>query len=110
VDAALLRQAQAHAERAGVGDRLTFRQENLFETDFRDATVVLIYLLPPSICAYGLGSSPATAWQPHRYPHVRHGRLGTPPHPARTPLRRRFGAYLWRMPINKPPKHRGLKP
>lgn len=46
VDAALLRQAQAEAEREGVGDRLTFRQENLFETDLRAATVVFIYLLP----------------------------------------------------------------
>lgn len=46
VDAALLQQAQAKAEQEGVGDRLTFRQENLFETDFRAATVVFIYLLP----------------------------------------------------------------
>ncbi|MEA5447198.1 class I SAM-dependent methyltransferase [Leptolyngbya sp. CCNP1308] len=46
VDAALLRQAQGKADQEGVGDRLTFQQENLFETDFRDATVVFIYLLP----------------------------------------------------------------
>ncbi|PZV06927.1 MAG: SAM-dependent methyltransferase [Leptolyngbya sp.] len=46
VDAALLRRAQARAEQEGVGDRLTFRQENLFETDCRAATVVFIYLLP----------------------------------------------------------------
>lgn len=46
VDAALLQQAQARAEQEGVGDRLTFQQENLFETDFCDATVVFIYLLP----------------------------------------------------------------
>ncbi|MBD2230892.1 SAM-dependent methyltransferase [Phormidium tenue] len=46
VDAALLRQAQARAEQEGVGDRLTFQQKNLFETDLRNATVVFIYLLP----------------------------------------------------------------
>lgn len=46
VDGALLEQAQARAEREGTGDRLTFRQENLFETDLRAATVVFIYLLP----------------------------------------------------------------
>jgi SAM-dependent methyltransferase len=46
VDAALLQQAWAKAEQEGVGDRLTFRQENLFGTDLRAATVVFIYLLP----------------------------------------------------------------
>ncbi|MBD1917484.1 MULTISPECIES: class I SAM-dependent methyltransferase [Cyanophyceae] len=46
VDAALLLRAETRAEQEGVGDRLTFRQENLFETDFRDAMVVFIYLLP----------------------------------------------------------------
>ena len=46
VDAALLEQARGQAQRLGVGDRLTFRQGNLFETDVYDATVVFIYLLP----------------------------------------------------------------
>lgn len=42
----LLAQARLDAEAAGVGDRLTFLQANLFEADVRRATVVLIYLLP----------------------------------------------------------------
>ncbi|WOD38606.1 SAM-dependent methyltransferase [Nodosilinea sp. E11] len=46
VDEALLKQAQADAERAGVGDRLSFHQGNLFEADLHEATVVFIYLLP----------------------------------------------------------------
>ncbi|MBW4482596.1 MAG: methyltransferase domain-containing protein [Tildeniella torsiva UHER 1998/13D] len=46
VDTALLQQAQARAEQEEMGDRLTFQQENLFETDLRHATVVFIYLLP----------------------------------------------------------------
>lgn len=46
VDAALLEQGQNNANRAGVGDRLTFCQGNLFETDLQNAAVVLIYLLP----------------------------------------------------------------
>lgn len=46
VDARLLAQARASAQAAGVSDRLTFRQDNLFESDISAATVVLIYLLP----------------------------------------------------------------
>ncbi|MGF1519798.1 MAG: methyltransferase domain-containing protein [Nodosilinea sp.] len=43
VDAALLEQARGQAQQAGVGDdRLTFLQDNLFETDVGDATVVKI--------------------------------------------------------------------
>lgn len=39
-------QARLNAERAGVADRVTFRQQDLFEADFSDATVVTLYLLP----------------------------------------------------------------
>jgi SAM-dependent methyltransferase len=46
VDAELLEQARVKAQAAAVGDRLTFLQGNLFETDLHEATVVLIYLLP----------------------------------------------------------------
>ncbi|PSN76286.1 SAM-dependent methyltransferase, partial [filamentous cyanobacterium CCP4] len=46
VDPALLAQARDRARQAGVDDRLEFIQGNLFESDLRDATVVLIYLLP----------------------------------------------------------------
>lgn len=46
VDSDLLAQATAAAEAAGVGQRLTFIQDDLFQCDLQDATVVLIYLLP----------------------------------------------------------------
>lgn len=46
VDTALLEQGRSRAEQAGVGDRLSFRQGNLFEADLSGATVVFIYLLP----------------------------------------------------------------
>jgi SAM-dependent methyltransferase len=46
VDKALLEQGRSGAEQAGVGDRLSFRQGNLFEADLHGATVVFIYLLP----------------------------------------------------------------
>ncbi|NJL47008.1 MAG: methyltransferase domain-containing protein [Leptolyngbyaceae cyanobacterium SM2_5_2] len=46
VDSALLDQARAKAIAAGLGDRLTFIQADLFTSDFSGATVVLLYLLP----------------------------------------------------------------
>jgi SAM-dependent methyltransferase len=41
-----VRDARALAERAGVAGRVTFRIEDLFETDLREATVVALYLFP----------------------------------------------------------------
>jgi cyclopropane fatty-acyl-phospholipid synthase-like methyltransferase len=41
-----VREAQALAEAAGVGDRVTFRQGDLFTSTVEDATVVTLYLLP----------------------------------------------------------------
>ena len=35
-----------NAAKAGVSDRVTFQQRNLFETDLSDATVITMYLLP----------------------------------------------------------------
>ena len=45
-DPARIRDAQLNAQRAGVTDRVTFRQQNLFETDLSPATVLTMYLLP----------------------------------------------------------------
>jgi len=39
-------EAQANLKSAGVGDRVRFRNEDLFEADFSEATVVTLYLLP----------------------------------------------------------------
>jgi SAM-dependent methyltransferase len=38
--------ARRNAQRAGVAARAVFREADLFETDFSDATVVTLYLLP----------------------------------------------------------------
>ena len=46
IDSQLVREARRRAERAGVADRVTFRQGNLFDTDLSDATVVTLYLWP----------------------------------------------------------------
>ncbi|NJM73237.1 MAG: class I SAM-dependent methyltransferase [Scytonema sp. RU_4_4] len=42
----LVQQAQANAQKAGVTDRVKFVQQDLFQTDLSDATVVTLYLLP----------------------------------------------------------------
>jgi SAM-dependent methyltransferase len=41
-----IREATANAQAAGVTDRVTFRQQNLFDTDLSQATVLTMYLLP----------------------------------------------------------------
>lgn len=46
IDPQRIREANQNAEQAGVSDRVVFRQQNLFESDFSDATVVILYLLP----------------------------------------------------------------
>ena len=46
LDRVLLAQARSLAEREGVAERATFREQNLFETDLSQATVVTSYLLP----------------------------------------------------------------
>lgn len=42
----LVQQSQANAEAAGVADKVKFVQQDLFQTDLRNATVVTLYLLP----------------------------------------------------------------
>jgi ribosomal protein L11 methylase PrmA len=46
IDPALIAEARDNAKKAGVEGRVTFRREDLFKADFRDATVVTLYLLP----------------------------------------------------------------
>lgn len=41
-----IREANANAQKAGVTDKVQFRQQDLFKTDLSDATVVTLYLLP----------------------------------------------------------------
>jgi tRNA/tmRNA/rRNA uracil-C5-methylase (TrmA/RlmC/RlmD family) len=41
-----IEEAVENAQRAGVGDRVSFVCGDLFDVDLRDATVVTVYLLP----------------------------------------------------------------
>ncbi len=46
IDPERIREARANAQAAGVADRVTFVQGDLFKVDFSDANVVTLYLLP----------------------------------------------------------------
>jgi ubiquinone/menaquinone biosynthesis C-methylase UbiE len=46
IDEALVREAREAALKAGVGDRVSFVQADLFQTDLSAATVVTLYLSP----------------------------------------------------------------
>jgi SAM-dependent methyltransferase len=46
LDPARIKEANANKQKAGVGDKVEFRQANLFETDLGKATVLTMYLLP----------------------------------------------------------------
>jgi cyclopropane fatty-acyl-phospholipid synthase-like methyltransferase len=45
LDGARVATARANAIRAGVADRVTFRQQDLFQADLREASVVTLFLL-----------------------------------------------------------------
>jgi ribosomal protein L11 methylase PrmA len=46
IDPERVAEASANARRAGVADRVAFINQDLFTTDFSEATVVALYLLP----------------------------------------------------------------
>jgi ribosomal protein L11 methylase PrmA len=46
IDPERIREANDNAKKAGVTNLVQFRQENLFTADFKDATVITLYLLP----------------------------------------------------------------
>lgn len=45
LDPQRIREANANLAKSGVGDRVTFLRQNIFETDFSEANVVSLYLL-----------------------------------------------------------------
>ena len=46
IDPQRIKESRANARRAGVAKRVKFLQQDLFETDIREASVVALYLLP----------------------------------------------------------------
>ena len=45
IDPERLKEARENAQKAGVADKVKFREEDLFEADIKEATVVTLYLL-----------------------------------------------------------------
>lgn len=101
IDPERIKQAEENARAAGVEKLVKFRQEDLFEADIREATVVTLYLLEslnkrlrPKLFsdlkpgarivshAFGMGE-----WEPEMKSNV-DGRM----------------VYLWRIPPELPPK------
>jgi SAM-dependent methyltransferase len=46
IDPVRVQEATANAKKAGVSDRVRFLNQDLFQSDFKEATVVTMYLLP----------------------------------------------------------------
>jgi ribosomal protein L11 methylase PrmA len=46
IDPERIKESNENARKAGVADRVKFLQQDLFETNFSEATVVTLYLLP----------------------------------------------------------------
>lgn len=46
IDPTRITEARENAKKAGVSDKVKFMQQDLFETDIKEATVVTLYLLP----------------------------------------------------------------
>jgi methyltransferase family protein len=105
IDPKLVSRSSQAAERAGVADRVRFVRQDLFETDFREADVLTLYLLPdvnmalrPKILAE---LRPGTRVVSHDYGM----REWTPDAEARVPapdktvgLRKESMVYLWIVP------------
>lgn len=101
IDPRRIREAEANARSAGVTDRVRFRNEDLFEADFRDATVVTLFLSPD----VNLRLRPrllrelAPGTRVVSYYHD----MGdwTPLRTVRMP---RANIYLWQIPAQAPPE------
>ena len=95
LDPALVKRARADAVRAGVQDRVTFTQADLFKTDLSRATVVTLYLSPSinlrleSKLRRELG--PGARIVSHRFP------IGTWK-PEQDVLVEQTHVYLWTLP------------
>ena len=98
LDPVRIKNAKINAEKAGVADKLTFIEQDLFKTDIKPATVVTLYLLPdlnlrlkPTLLRDLKPGTPVVShdfdmgdWKPEQSHEV----AGRRPHRV----------YLWRLP------------
>ena len=101
IDRRRIREAEANARAAGVTDRVAFRNEDLFEADFRDATVVTLFLSPevnrrlrPRLMRELAPGTRVVSYF-HDMPDWR---------PRRTVRMPRANIYLWHIPPRAPPE------
>jgi SAM-dependent methyltransferase len=104
IDARRIEEARENAKAAGVADRVQFRQQDLFETDFREANVVTLYLLQainmklrPRLLAQ---LKPGTRIVSHAFD------MGNW-EPKETVNVNGYTAYLWIVPEKVPPELKG---
>jgi hypothetical protein len=95
-----IEEAQANAQKENVANLVTFRNEDLFEADFHDATVVTLYLLPsinlklrPKLFR---DLKPGTRIVSHSFD------MGSWEPEKRIEVESRY-LYLWRIPKTPPP-------
>ena len=101
IDPQRIREAESNARAAGVTDRVRFRNEDLFEADFRDATVVTLFLSPETnlrlrqrlLRELAPGSRVVSYWHD----------MGDWT-PLRTSPTRWANVYLWHIPPRAPPE------
>ncbi|MGQ0544953.1 MAG: class I SAM-dependent methyltransferase [Betaproteobacteria bacterium] len=98
IDPQRIKEANENAKKNGVTKLVTFKQEDLFKTDFKDATVVTLYLLPdlnvklrPRLLAE---LRPGTRIVSHQFD------MGTWQPDKKVELNGRF-VYLWTVPPRK---------
>ena len=100
----LVRQSIDNARRAGVAERATFRQQDIFETDLSAATVVTLYLLPefnlrlrPALLALKPGTRIVSHdWDMGDWPPDRTVTLDVPD--KKIGREKRSRVHLWRVP------------
>ena len=100
----LVRQSIDNARRAGVAERATFRQQDIFETDLSEATVVTLYLLPefnlrlrPALLALKPGTRIVSHdWDMGDWPPDRSVTLDVPD--KQIGREKRSRVHLWRVP------------
>lgn len=95
IDAKLVEVARENAKAAGVDHLVTIRQGDIFEADFGDATVVMMYLLPeinaalrPKLAALREGTRIVS----HSFPM-----RGAKPEKVETVIGKKI--YFWRVPL-----------
>ncbi len=95
-DPAMVAFARQQAQAAGVGDKATFEEGDIFETDFAEASVVALYLLPElnlRLRPLLLAMRPGTRIVTHQFDMGR----WTPDETATVAHRQ---GYLWIVPAN----------